>query len=291
MPTKANVCSLLAADIDWFTCTIEGDLRTRFAESKGEAILKEQEVGGFTRTNTNRFGYVGERVDGFFCGRKEKQVLVIGSGDLARAQAPFFLGLATNVTRLDLAVTLRDDDPKRDWTLIAQKEVQRDAKVESGYLKTHRIEGTPDGRTLYIGSRSSDRYIRIYDKTAESKGTYEPTSWRWEIEYKRPRSGMVAARLLRHGFSEGEVLDTVASALANVQVRLPVDHDPSGWIPVRHKRPTNDETRLKYAARVIGPFLKNLVANVGEDRVAQALDRSAFTRRRVISQSTGEILK
>jgi len=233
--------------------------------------MKAREDGGSERSSTNRLGFVGDRVEHFFFGKRDDLLMVIGSGEVAATEGPFFLGLATTVTRLDLAVTLLDSDIDRDWTKIALDQTSMDGRVDSGLLKTHRIEGTPDGRTLYIGSRSSDRYIRIYDKSAESKGLYPDRTWRWEVEYKRPRAGMVAARLLRQGSGTPAVLDIVTSALADVRVRLPVQEPGSGWIPHRPKALTDSETRLRYTSRVVAPFIQRLIDVVGEEEVMKAL--------------------
>lgn len=279
MSRKANKCSLLDASIDWFTVTVSDGLRLRFMEAKAERVMRALEATGSPRAYTNRLGFVGDRVEGFFYGKRADTLMVIGSGEVASREAAFFIGLATTVTRLDLAVTLQDLDIDRDWTAIALRQASFDGRVDSGLLKTHRIEGTPDGRTLYVGSRSSDRYIRIYDKTAESKGIWPERSWRWEIEYKRPRAGIVAARLLRPGPTPTSIVDVVASALADVRIILPYGDPPSGWTSKAPKRETNDETRLKYTSRVVGPFLKGLMDAVGEDRVLQALESSSLGNR------------
>jgi len=272
MSRKANKCSLIDASIDWFTVTVTDGLRLRFMEAKAERVMRELEATGSPRTFTNRLGFVGDRAEGFFFGKRGDTLMVIGSGDVAAKQAGFFLGLATSVTRLDLAVTLQDLDIDRDWTAIALRQASFDGRVDSGLLKTHRIEGTPDGRTLYVGSRSSDRYIRIYDKTAESKGEWPDRSWRWEVEYKRPRAGIVAARILRGQPTPSTVIDVVASALADVRIILPYGDPPSGWTSKKPKLLTTAETRLRYTSRVVAPFIKNLVDAVGEDRVVQALE-------------------
>jgi DNA relaxase NicK len=291
MSRKANECSVLDASVDWLTVTMPVGFRSRFAANKAERIICAQEERGFERKYTNRLGFTGDRIEGMFYGFKGDTLMVITSGDTAAKHADFFIKLAENVTRLDLAVTLHDDIPSRDWTEIALKQVMKDGRVEGGSLTTHRIEGTPTGRTLYIGSRSSDRYIRIYDKTAESPETYAPTAWRWEIEYKRPSSGVVAKRLLGDGISSRTILEHCTATFANLHIALPCRSIGPGWIARRPTRLTTSETRLRYAQRVVAPFLKGLVEAVGEDRVSQALDRSLFTRDRLISTENGEVLR
>jgi hypothetical protein len=290
MPRKPNGCSLLDASVDWFTITTAVGLRSRFAASKADKVMLEWEKKGSVRTPTNRMGFTGDRIDHLFYGYRGDLLIVIASGDVAAQNAPFFLGMAEHVTRLDLAVTLQDSDIDRDWTSIALRQCSMDGRIDSGLLKTHRIIGTPDGATLYVGVRKSARYIRIYDKTAQTKGAYPNRSWRWEIEYKKPLAGVVASKLLRSGSGSGAVLDVVATALADLRITLPVGAIPSGWLPRRPKLLTTDESRLRYASRTIAPFLNGLVEAVGEKRVAEALGRSLFTRDRLISRDTGEVV-
>ena len=289
MRGKANLCSVTDVSIDWFTATFNEGLKQNFAEQKCIHVMKEAEASGCERSYTNRLGFVGERVDGFYYGKRGDSLMVIGSGLTADIQAPFFLGLCDKVTRLDLAATLHDENGSRDWTAIAFTQCQRSGRISSGQMKTHRIEGSPDGRTLYIGARSSDRFVRIYDKTAESKGVYPARTWRWEIEYKHPRAGGVSAYLAANHWDARTKLDVLRSGLADLRVSLPMAGLGTGWVPKRPKLPTDDDSRLRYAARVIGPFLTNLIRNVGEERVTNALARSLLVKERVVSRETGEM--
>jgi hypothetical protein len=236
--------------------------------------MSQLEKQGFDTSDSNRLGFVGQRCEGLFFGWRGDLLMVICSGDVAAAHGSFFLGLAGNVSRLDLAVTLRDDDIDRDWTTRALRQSSYDGRIDSGLLKTRRIEGTPDGATLYIGSRSSDRFIRIYDKTAESKGVYPERTWRWEIEYKKPRAGMVAARLLRLGAGPHAVIDVVRAGLLDLRVKLPYGDPGADWVPHPGARKSDDQTRLGYTHRVVRPFLQRLIDKVGEGAVRQALSRS-----------------
>jgi DNA relaxase NicK len=58
------------------------------------------------------------------------------------------------------------------------------------------IRGTK-GNTLYIGSRDSDQYGRIYDKGLEADmSPVAGAIWRYEIEYKGKRAQQVLNRLM-----------------------------------------------------------------------------------------------
>jgi len=253
--------------------------------------MEEWEKGNGERKLANRLGFVGDRIDDFFSRQRGDTLMFVGLGNIAKDYGPFFLGIAENVTRLDLAVTLKDDDPERDWTQIALKQVQQDGRVQGGTLTTRRIEGTPDGKTLYVGHRSSERFIRIYDKTAQDPEAFPPQAWRWEIEYKPYLSGSVAKRLLTDGCTSRAILEHCKATFANLRITLPASGITASWTAHRPRRTTDGESRLKYTERVVAPFLKHLIESVGEDRVSQALARSLFTRDRLISQENGEILQ
>lgn len=45
-------------------------------------------------------------------------------------------------------------------------------------------EGSPEGRTLYVGDRKSPKFVRIYEKGKESKSVEFPHWIRFEIEFK-----------------------------------------------------------------------------------------------------------
>ena len=58
--------------------------------------------------------------------------------------------------------------------------------------------GSDTGKTLCMGSRQSDTYLRIYDKAAEQKSKDRPVegSWiRWEMEWKSERANAVGMAL------------------------------------------------------------------------------------------------
>jgi DNA relaxase NicK len=58
--------------------------------------------------------------------------------------------------------------------------------------------GTDTGKTICLGSRQSDTYLRIYDKAAEQRSKEKPVdgSWiRWEMEWKAERAQAVGMAL------------------------------------------------------------------------------------------------
>lgn len=68
--------------------------------------------------------------------------------------------------------------------------------------------GSDTGKTICLGSRQSDTYLRIYDKAAEQRAKEKPVegSWiRWEMEWKAERAqavGMALSGLNQESFQK-----------------------------------------------------------------------------------------
>lgn len=109
-------------------------------------------------------------------------------------------------TRLDIAVTVL---LKRSKPLVdeAIKDWEEGTKGFSAILKSN-----GEGGTLYIGSRTSDQFGRLYDKGAEimsrlRKDDYPLCQmWRYEVEYKRSRAKAMRERI-SHIIGEGKPLN------------------------------------------------------------------------------------
>lgn len=108
-----------------------------------------------------------------------------------------------NVTRIDLAL---DDHGSRYYTVdavykLALKNCIATLWKSFDYHDSKYIDGTPKGATLYFGSRTSQLYLRIYDKQLEQLtkvGHFENDDqpWtRWELEFKDGNANNLAIRL------------------------------------------------------------------------------------------------
>jgi DNA relaxase NicK len=121
------------------------------------------------------------------------QVSGLRANDAWNVYAPLAQGQLVRVTRLDPAVTV--DLEGREWSqshLFAR--LRRFSPTRSiSYIES---KSGPQGRklaTVYVGSRSSDRMIRIYEKVLGD----DSIALRFEVEYKSARAAEVANLLLR----------------------------------------------------------------------------------------------
>ncbi len=101
--------------------------------------------------------------------------------------------------------------------------------VQSGSIQSAELTGD----TFYLGSRTSDLFCRIYDKTLEriAKDDVEvPEYWvRWELVCKDDRAQVACEQLLDTGFAIGQILSGVLSNYFSILVENPLDSHKDRW--------------------------------------------------------------
>jgi len=135
-------------------------------------------------------GFRGRSTEGVRYGVRGDEGIVILSGGRAGAHWREIAGLADNITRIDLALTVAFDDARPTLALEFYQRAKEEGNANYGYVTT-----TRGGSTLYVGSRTSQFFGRLYDKSAE-QGLVSGLVWRWEVEVKKPKSGLAVATLI-----------------------------------------------------------------------------------------------
>lgn len=189
-PTGTNV---LQTGVDWITATTPADGREWPLLLAADAILAQEERDGHELERARWQGYDLKCCGGAWAGAREDSALVRLSGETAGAHWWHLVRHAKKITRLDLAVTVRPvpADPR-----LAAKHLRQVLRWRKGRAQPFKVNyhGTPEGiQTIYLGSRTSATYGRIYDKWAESEEDRWRDSWRYEVECK----DAVATRLAR----------------------------------------------------------------------------------------------
>ena len=101
--------------------------------------------------------------------------------------------------------------------------------VQSGSIQSAELTGD----AFYLGSRTSDLFCRVYDKTMEriAKDDVDvPEHWvRWELVCKDDRAQVVCEQLLNTGFAIGDILSGVLSNYFSILDENPLDSHKSRW--------------------------------------------------------------
>lgn len=283
--SKATENTLVSVGVDWITVTQPKKLGQAFLETAARRWLAVRKAEGFTAKGLSWMGYLGEAIDGLSYGTRPDGLLLRLSGDLARTNAAFAFQFAGNVTRLDLQATILEPAPWCNRAREAYTVAGMDRRIVSGMTRTSLISSTPAGATCYVGSRSSDRMFRVYDKAAESGGIHAVGTWRYEIEYKADRALRVAEHLAKNKWSPAATLDVVVGAFNDYHITVPVPTMGSNWRDTSPVEETDDQKRLAWLRDSIAPAVAKLCEAFDHATVLEALGLDT----NFVNRETGEV--
>lgn len=135
-------------------------------------------------------GFRGMAYEGLRYGVRDQEAIVMVSSRMAHELWRVLAPKRHRATRIDLAVTVTLADEDTNVARRAYAKVLSDG-VKNGTL----ISNTRGGSTLYVGSRQSQYYGRLYDKSAEEEVT-PGFIWRYEVEVKKPAAECVLCALV-----------------------------------------------------------------------------------------------
>jgi DNA relaxase NicK len=117
------------------------------------------------------------------------------SGDTASKELSRALQYGDHVTRLDMAVTVRLD-PEDTHVETAHYDAYITGRAREGRrAKATLILSDDGGATFYLGKRTSDVMLRVYNKAVESGDARYAGCHRYELEVKGDRAGVTATQL------------------------------------------------------------------------------------------------
>lgn len=190
-----------------------------------------------------------------------------------------------NVPRVDVALTVWYEQDECASIAHHAKVSRRfsASKGVSGWKVTH-IDGGEHGTTTYVGSRTSDIFIRIYDKDRESEGDedYE-NAIRYEVEFKGEAAKEVWAAAHRTTPSREYLASLVQNVCTPRGVHLPLLAPASlAQAPVIKPPKTDTERRLAWLRNQVAPSIDKLLTDgVHRDTILAELGLSPSEAERI----------
>lgn len=192
-----------SVDLD-FACTILNiDQRELFPARQMlgfDTVLKH-----FSESFYIMYGNQGSNVIHFECSGKSMNWLIsLFNADIELGIIDLSSNLASvgHATRLDLAL---DDVNSSFFDMCSVKRLFKHGRFVGQYHQwsineSHSTDGSMTGCTVYLGSRTSSFFGRIYDKLLETKSklpdnSYVPATTRFELEIKHDQAEQVFKRL------------------------------------------------------------------------------------------------
>lgn len=278
----AQTMGIAGVGIDWITATLPRDEADdeKWGERLHDAVAER--VGRGNRLKGwSMHGYEGIISGGMGYAISDSHVMVRSSGESAMEVIWYLTPYRAKVTRLDIALDVRYNGLLNERILEHESRILR-AMREAGVRerKTSKVVNSDGGMTLYVGSRSSDNMMRIYNKEIESGDSEYKGIIRYELELKGRRS-QKAWRTIRdivHGDDASRksglasrLISTVHAHLAPYGIDLPiVDHGEAIPLAVS-KRHTDNEISLEWLRSQVRPTIKRLVKTGMMPEVIEAL--------------------
>lgn len=238
----------IEAGIDWLTVVARNEAGGRNLENLYSVRASEAVVQNAIPKFEQRYGYEGFSCGSYFFGRRgDSSMLIVSSAD-AHAIAQVIDWENCHATRLDLQVTSWRDY-RQDWAAAQKDALVNAIETNTGNKLPEPVLISPRagrGDTLAIGSRSSPRYGRLYDKGLESGEEHYAGSWRYEVEYKGAAVSHIIAGLRKSQFSLAYVVSTVAGQFDAWHIARTF-HSSSPIKPAAlGKRKTDVERKIKW---------------------------------------------
>lgn len=277
METLFSECVIWSAGVDWLTMTYRPEEYLLWARALTICeVLAEQKAMEGHRPKSGRLrDYEGIKTEGLFWGARADSYIIEASSETADNVARFLIanGCEGRASRLDCQATIQfsNDDETRATQIydeIRQKKAEGKWQAKMGLTL---VETCGRGDSLAIGSRTSSRYRRIYDKTREQAFKVAPRLWRWEVEHKAE----VAQDALRAIIAAEETVKISKAIVAAEFVRCGLFH-PWMALSAHHQlktahAATDDEKRLRWLQTQVRSTFLSLRNNGKESDALDAI--------------------
>lgn len=266
----------LAAGMDWITATrAQTDLDNPLWQFASHVQRDLTDAGCVFRAWAWS-GYVGYSSDHMAAGVRQDGTYLRLSSDVAAIYWQRAVTASQNVSRVDLQVTVELERPRInlaavEYALAVERASALDARRKIALIKAH-----PAGQTLYIGSRQSDTFLRLYDKGAENGSDTSGKTWRYEVEYKNDRAREVSNMLNRHSSPHDGITALVHAEFTKRGTTPLFDRKiPAPTLSLSRIDPTT-ERQLIWLNTQVRPVIEKLLAAGERDRTIAALGLTGF---------------
>lgn len=269
---------VIESQVDWLTASAFGKDPTNYFNILASTIAVQERQHEDEELSFRLNGYQGYRIGRLRYGERENAGLIQLSGDLAHTWFDDVYSHADHITRLDIAVTV---DTGQADPLLGKRAYEDACQRRFDHPKMARpwtVNDADGGWTTYVGDRTSDWFLRIYDKHAESIAARDPIAtgqyercWRYELEAK----GVAATALGKQVYGSLTRADYVRNFVADwcrkhgIEPAFPLTGDVAKLSELRRR--SDRATRLAWLQHSVSPAIKWLLTTGDRTEVLEAL--------------------
>lgn len=282
-----SAMEVVSSGVDWLTATAPSDGRDvgllRFAN---DLIDGQVNLGEKVRP-WQWMGYSGHQSGQVAYGTRKDGTILRLSGDVAHSEWEHAVKRAQTVTRLDFEVTCRYDPPNPTIATKALRQLMRWRQGRQRAPQVSQVQVNGETQSIYLGSRTSERYARLYDKHRETRDPRFAGCWRYEVENKGSYGANLARVLLAEPRWRGAIRDHVFQHFKR-RGHIP-DFSPKVDKPVllATRQAVDRARRLKWLQDQVQGVIAGLVSQGQRREVYEALGLAGWEVDYLITQREG----
>lgn len=260
---------------DWFTATTDSpDVGGVWYN---DVYKPHKDLCGTEPDTEEFYGFRGLKVGGmaWLYRAKDQRYMLVCSG----SEAGYWLSYAGSgkFTRLDLQTTVFLQKAQPMYILEQWHHVK--PSVSPARVARY-VEDKRSGDTLYLGSRLSEKFGRLYDKGVEEKSSAPGRIIRYEVELKGGMAQGIGQILVNSGMCLGEEEVSISSFVHDFfsqrQVK-PLFKRGDGKLDFKVGRPSkSDEKTLEWIQKTVSPCIWRLISKGYAQNVSDALGLSVL---------------
>jgi hypothetical protein len=201
---------IVEVGVDYLTCTFVGRQGESSLASFGRYLVHEEMARGEKWRDFRFSGYRGEHCGASSFGYRHDGEILRISSHVAKEHWAQAFALATNVTRIDVQVTVRPEGGPTKRLLNHHRTMRRKRRGR-GRPPSFKFWYGPDGpEAATFGKRSSDVFARAYDKGVESGLPEYSGTLRYETELKRRLAVEMCVKLDEAVCSDSQIVQYVS---------------------------------------------------------------------------------
>jgi len=204
---------------------------------------------------------LGKRDDLFMCRL---------SGSAASRSWKNMVHLSDKVTRIDVQATVIPSCGPTKRITFHKRQALRFCKLHDDVPIARWIQDNRSGYTLYLGSRESNVFGRIYDKHAREKLDHFKGCVRYEVQFNSRLANSVAPVLARLDSPMPAMAGYVRSFFEARGVTPPA-LEVAGLTPCVPRSRTDADRKLQWLASAVRPSVLSLIAGGRGEEVFRAL--------------------
>jgi len=275
---------LLEVGCDYITVTAASSAARQNLVDFGKYLVRDAVRGGGKQTVCRTLGYKGESAPGVSWGQRADGALLRATSNQAAEHWNQVFDAAEHCTRFDVQITVRTQQHPHEIMSAVWKRNPGWTRGEGRKSKVKKVVGPTGIESMFIGSRQSERFFRIYDKGIESGSEWYRMAVRWELELKAEAAHSYADQLSRIENPEAAMLATVCNfAVSRLEIRP--GPGPLRWIASDEikctRLPQSAQSyikELRWLNRSVRPCVERLVASGMRDKLLVALGLSDDTQ-------------